>query len=78
MTGTDFGATCAVRTDHTGWCWGTNRDALLGVGKLPRELHGSPVPMQVAGLWSSIEYDSSVACGLQIDHTLWCWGAPWV
>lgn len=65
---------CGVRTDGTEWCWGS----LPGDGG-----DATSTPAQVPGSWSSfaaaredmgsVVVDENV-CGVQTDHTGWCWG----
>jgi alpha-tubulin suppressor-like RCC1 family protein len=74
------GYTCAVKTNHTLWCWGTNLAGELGIGSTV--LH-SYVPVQVAGHtrdWAAVSAESSSVgtnhtCAVKTNHTLWCWGA---
>jgi alpha-tubulin suppressor-like RCC1 family protein len=37
---------CAIKTDHTLWCWGDNGFGQLGDGTTT----DSPVPVQVSGI----------------------------
>jgi hypothetical protein len=56
--GNDFA--CAIRTDHTGVCWGNNA---LGQGAVP------------TGSYMSIAGGDGTACGVQTDGKLLCWGS---
>jgi alpha-tubulin suppressor-like RCC1 family protein len=67
-------ATCGVRTDGTGWCWGSNDSGQVGNG----DASGANVysPHQLPGTWSTIQngsYDGTT-CGMQTNGTAWCWG----
>jgi alpha-tubulin suppressor-like RCC1 family protein len=65
--------TCAVKTDHTLWCWGLNNDDQLGDGNATE----SPVPVQVSGHaadWAAVTAGGIHTCAVKTDHTLWCWG----
>jgi alpha-tubulin suppressor-like RCC1 family protein len=67
------GFTCAVRTDHTLWCWGTNTAGELGLNDYdPR-----PKPVQVGNEtdWGSVTAGTNWTCAVKTDHTLWCWGS---
>jgi alpha-tubulin suppressor-like RCC1 family protein len=65
--------TCAVKTDHTLWCWGLNNDDQLGDGSTTER----PVPVQVSGHatdWAAVTAGGIHTCAVKTDHTLWCWG----
>ena len=69
-----FSHTCAVKTDHTLWCWGSNGEGEFGDGTTT----GSLVPVQVSGHatdWASVSAGDTHTCAVKTDHTLWCWGA---
>ena len=64
---------CAVKTDHTLWCWGNNFSGQLGDGTTTN----SPVPVQVSGHatdWATVTGGGDGTCAVKTDHTLWCWG----
>ena len=68
-----FYHTCAVKTDHTLWCWGDNSGSRLGDGTTA----ASPVPVQVSGQatdWAAVSASDAHTCAVKTDHTLWCWG----
>ncbi|MEO7060666.1 MAG: hypothetical protein ABI083_13170 [Lapillicoccus sp.] len=69
--GKDSFVTCAVRADHTGWCWGLADLGSLGIGILPIKVAH---PVQVPGDWNSITVESFTTCGIKTDSTGWCWG----
>ena len=64
--------TCALRSDHTVWCWGDNSSGQLGDGSTT-ERHQ---PVRVAGLATAnqIAARSSQTCALLVDGTVSCWG----
>jgi alpha-tubulin suppressor-like RCC1 family protein len=66
------GHTCAIRDDHSLWCWGWNRNGQLGLGHLTSRR----VPAQVGTDtdWAHIDAGEEHTCGVRFDHTLWCWG----
>ncbi|MDB5221107.1 MAG: regulator of chromosome condensation [Myxococcaceae bacterium] len=63
---------CALLSDRTVWCWGTNAFAELGA---PVTVPDS-APRQVQGLDSvaSISFGSTNVCAVKMDGTVWCWG----
>ncbi|HEU4838392.1 MAG TPA: LamG-like jellyroll fold domain-containing protein, partial [Micavibrio sp.] len=66
-------ATCATKTDGSGWCWGINQN-MLGYGVLPGA--DIPYPRQVVGTdWAMIGGGgASLRCGIKNDGSIWCWG----
>lgn len=65
--------TCAVRTDGSAWCWGTNQFGQLGDGTT--EHRSTPVAVTglgagVAGVFSGGAHN----CALLASGALWCWG----
>jgi alpha-tubulin suppressor-like RCC1 family protein len=69
--------TCAVRTDNTLWCWGTNTNGELGIG----DPNTPPVvrPVNVSALGAHVTQVSVAAgyfvCARTDDGRLWCWGS---
>lgn len=65
---------CAVRSDHTLWCWGANGDGQLGRGTIGTS---ASTMQQVVALGTGVamaapgEYHT---CALRTDGTAWCWG----
>lgn len=68
--------TCALRSDATLWCWGSNHPGLLGVAGLPTgPASVSATPRQVAGTgWVEVDAGEVHTCGVRADQSLWCWG----
>lgn len=70
-------ASCAVRIDHTAWCWGDNREGQNGDGTLmphatPVQVMASPgVPL--ANVVEVAAGEDSV-CARTADRRVWCWG----
>lgn len=63
-------ATCGVRLDNTGWCWGHNEHGNVGDGTTVKR--NSPV--KLPGGWLTIGSYDSATCGIKLDDTGWCWG----
>ena len=64
--------TCAVKQDHTVWCWGNNELGQLGAGPV----QGTNTPTQVQGLTDVVQISTQVSstCAVRADGTVWCWG----
>ena len=67
--------TCALKDDHTLWCWGSNNDGTLGDGTQ----NPSNVPTQVAGLpavasLSPSQVEAFSRCVVTTGGAVWCWG----
>jgi len=69
--------TCALRTDGSVWCWGTNGSAELAQD--PEVLLNSQVARQVETRWLGTAYALTVggghACIRADGGAVWCWGA---
>jgi alpha-tubulin suppressor-like RCC1 family protein len=65
--------TCAVKSDGTAWCWGSNAGGRLGDGSFSDH----PTPVQVSGLGGVQAISAGVThgCALTNDGAAWCWGA---
>lgn len=64
--------TCAVKSDNTAWCWGTDSFGKLGNGGLGTQTTPSAV---IGGhSWSQISADGNHTCGLKTDNSVYCWG----
>jgi hypothetical protein len=66
--------TCALRSDRTVVCWGTNREGQLGLG--PEAPMLSRTPVAVPGLEGVVEISTGGrhACALLENGEVWCWG----
>jgi len=66
--------TCALRTDGTAWCWGTDLEGMRGdgLGVTPEDAPPTQVTggLRFSALWSG----GDQSCGLALDHVAWCWG----
>jgi alpha-tubulin suppressor-like RCC1 family protein len=61
---------CALKSDHSLWCWGVNDNGELGIGTTQN--HAAPV-MVTTGI-SKISLGSSNACAIKDDGSVACWG----
>ena len=66
-----FAHTCAIRTDHTLWCWGFNSSGQLGLGD--NTDRSTPTQVGIGTDWSHVTAGDSYTCATRADHTLWCW-----
>jgi len=72
--------TCAVKSDHTLWCWGSNASGQLGNGTttgLGGVGLGNPLPGQVDMLGSNVVQSMGGpdhSCAIKDNNSLWCWG----
>jgi alpha-tubulin suppressor-like RCC1 family protein len=75
--------TCAVKTDGTVWCWGSNTYGALGIGDTT--IASSKTPLQVStamasgspltGITSVVVADYGYnACAIGAAGAVWCWG----
>jgi alpha-tubulin suppressor-like RCC1 family protein len=68
---------CAIRSDDTLWCWGSNGDGQLGTGALDGN---RTAPTQVtealldaANAWTAVAGSANHFCGLR-GGNVYCWG----
>lgn len=72
---------CGIAQDQTAWCWGHNRYGQLGTGGTSNEVAptwlGPTRWRQLAAGGTSIGTNTAAGhtCGIQLDGSLWCWGA---
>ncbi|QZY29126.1 RCC1 domain-containing protein [Nocardioides coralli] len=66
--------TCAVKTDHTAWCWGNNRLGQLGNGAVSNTGHPLPIQVGTDADWASVTTGYNFTCGLKLSGDLYCWG----
>ena len=65
--------TCGVHVDGSLWCWGSNQFGQLGNGDISGATQPSPVKIGTA-TWLEVAAGVRYTCGIQSDHSLWCWG----
>jgi alpha-tubulin suppressor-like RCC1 family protein len=64
---------CAIASDRTLWCWGSNAEHQLGLAAAQKVL----VPTQVEddeGDWLWVTAGGSQTCGVRRGNVLYCWG----
>lgn len=67
--------TCAVGSDASAWCWGSNVSGQLGIGSFGRR-NSSDVPARIGSGtdWTSLHSGYETTCGVRGGATGWCWG----
>ena len=64
-------STCALRTDSSLWCWGSNSYGQILLSSTSSRL----TPVQLVGIaWSQVSCGQTHSCALRSDATLSCWG----
>jgi alpha-tubulin suppressor-like RCC1 family protein len=68
----DTFSACALKIDHSLWCWGRNVEGQLGLG----DTRDRYAPTQVGSLtaWTSMSVGRFHACAGQADGRAWCMG----
>ncbi len=73
------GHICAIGSDGTAWCWGSDFRSRLGNGPVLTDDQPSPSPVDTAGsipdTWVAIGAGSITACAIASGGTVWCWGS---
>ncbi len=76
-----YEAMCAKRNDLSVVCWGHGGSGRLGngsnatnIGDQPGEMGNALVPLDLDGVFQSIESKSDHACTLLADNRIKCWG----
>ena len=70
--------TCAIATDGSAWCWGTDFEDMLGNGPVVTANQPSPSPVDTAGpipdTWTAISAGSISTCAVAAGGGVRCWG----
>ncbi|MBI5609361.1 MAG: hypothetical protein HY902_10835, partial [Deltaproteobacteria bacterium] len=62
---------CALKPDHSLWCWGSNADGQL----LATGLSSTPTATQVgSGTYTQVVVGEGFTCALDAAQGVWCWG----
>lgn len=66
-------SSCAVLTDDSAWCWGSNFNGELGIGDVDES---QPSPVEVLGghPWALLRAGVTHTCGLTTSGEAYCWG----
>ena len=64
--------TCAIRKDHSLWCWGLNDDGQLGTGNTINA--DTPQRVGTRSNWKAVSAGQYHTCAVRTSGTLWCWG----
>jgi alpha-tubulin suppressor-like RCC1 family protein len=67
---------CALKADHSAWCWGSNRAGEFGDGNTGIQTY-TLTPTPVSGLTNAVSLSTGVdhTCAVLDDGTAECWGA---
>jgi len=63
---------CAIKTDGTLWCWGSEYGIRLA--KLSGSSALSPVQVNTDTDWKAVSAGVFHTCAIKADKSLWCWG----
>lgn len=63
---------CAIKTDNSLWCWGSNSTGQLGDNSITQRL--VPTAVNGGGAWKLVTAGDTHTCGIKTDDSLWCWG----
>jgi alpha-tubulin suppressor-like RCC1 family protein len=64
---------CALKDDHTAWCWGDNYYGQLGSAGSPTD-HAVPRQVGTEADWAMLSAGMRNTCGVKTNGTAWCWG----
>ena len=74
-------AGCAIREDHSLWCWGYNINGQLGIGDNTNAVVLVPTQVDPGTQWAQVSLGGRQvqgvgehSCGIQTNGSLWCWG----
>lgn len=64
---------CAIRSDHTLWCWGAN-DAQQITNNLQNEIYNIPTQVNNQNQWRYVTVGEKHTCAIDIENLIHCWG----
>ena len=72
-----FSHSCAVSDEGKVFCWGSNEDGKLGIGKSEIELDYSAIPLEVVGIAdaAAVATGENHTCALHQSGAVSCWGS---
>ena len=68
---------CALRSDHTLWCWGANGDGQLGQGATSTQQQTMVEVTALGDTVTAITLGEYHTCAVKTDGSVWCWGRNW-
>jgi alpha-tubulin suppressor-like RCC1 family protein len=66
--------TCAIDAQQDTWCWGSNANGEIGLGRSGDQVL-EPAIIAAFGGWRDVSAGGGHTCGVRRDGTLWCWGS---
>ncbi len=66
--------TCALKIDHSLWCWGSNTKGELGNPEIAPFID-TPIQIAAGDQWLMLATGLYFTCATKLDLTMWCWGA---
>ncbi len=69
------GHTCAIKTNGSLWCWGSDTDGQLGNGATTGDQPNPGRESTNATDWVMVSAGLSHTCATKTNGSLWCWGA---
>jgi alpha-tubulin suppressor-like RCC1 family protein len=64
---------CAVKNNHTLWCWGDDNNGQLGIGS-SGDTVSAPNQAGTDTDWKTVETGVQHTCAIKTGGTRWCWG----
>lgn len=69
------GHTCAIKSNGTLWCWGTDGSGQLGNGGVAGDQISPTQESTLATDWISVSAGNGFTCATKTDGSVWCWGS---
>jgi len=66
--------TCAIKSDNTLWCWGSNTAAAIGNGDENIFVVFQPLQIGTSLQWQTLSVGNIHSCAITLDSDLYCWG----
>ncbi|MGZ9108866.1 MAG: RCC1 domain-containing protein [Micavibrio sp.] len=66
--------TCAIKTNGTLWCWGSDSDGQLGNGAGVTSATSPVQETTGATNWETVTAGTAYTCAIKTDGSAWCWG----
>lgn len=64
--------TCAIKVDHSLWCWGYDFNGEVGQGNTAE--YDGPKQVLPGTHWAQVAVGGAFTCAIRTDYTMWCWG----